>query len=114
MLFDQSAILVYRNTPPAPAPATVNWGTAQMHTYTYSHTLYGTAQPFTGDEGLHSDQLFANVRDLIVFDEIDTDVLQGDELEYNGEKHRVQFIQRFRMGLMPHVEVYTTQTQWAR
>jgi hypothetical protein len=111
MFFDTVQIRVYRKQA---NPSQVNWGSTQMHTYAYSHTIEGTAQPFTGDEGYHSDQLFANVRDLIVVDNPEADIIQGDELEYNGEKHRVQFIQRNRLGLIPHCEIFTTQTQWER
>lgn len=112
MLFDTIPILVYRKRNPDPLQP--KWGTAQMQTYEYSHTVYGTPQPFTGDEGNHSNQLFANVRDLIVFDDPLVNLLQGDELEYGGEKQRVQFIQRFQMSIMPHAEIYTTETQWIR
>jgi hypothetical protein len=112
MFFDSVNINVFRKQ--QPGVGVVNWGTTTMHTYVFSHTVVGTPQPFTGDEGLHSDQLFANVRDLIVFDDPEVDIIQGDELEYHGEKHRVQFVQRYRLGLIPHTEVFTTETQWVR
>jgi hypothetical protein len=112
MLFDTIPILVYRKV--APDPTQPKWGTAQMQTYAYSHTVYGTVQPFTGDEGNHSNQLFANVRDLITFDDPNVDIVQGDELEYDNEKQRVQFIQRLKNSLIPHAEIYTTETQWQR
>lgn len=112
MFFNEIPIKVYRLVPPD--PTLPKWGTTQMQTYSYVSTVYGSPQPFTGDEGNHSNQLFANVRDLIIFSDPLVDVKQGDELEYESERQRVQFVQPQRMGIIPHSEVYTTETQWER
>lgn len=111
-MFKQVTARLYRRT--TPSPGVVNWGSNVMHNYTYRSTFTGSVQPFTGDEGIHSDQLFANVRDLFVVYNLTVDIKQDDEIEYGGEKRRVQFVQRCDSGLIPHTEVFLSQTQWLR
>jgi hypothetical protein len=103
MFFTTSGIAVYRIT-----TTSGNWGDP---TYAYHHTVQGVIQPFTGDDSYKTGQVFENVRDLITL-ATGTDILKEDVLYYGADWHRVQYIQNWAAGILPHIEAYTTDSQW--
>lgn len=105
-MWEKTAIDVYR-----PLPTTDNLSDP---VYEKVGTVYGRVQPFTADQALHNNQQFSNVRDYISFDgQPDVDVFFGDELVYNNEYRRVQYVERFRL-VLPHAEVLVSDSQWVR
>jgi hypothetical protein len=105
MSFKQVPIDVYRLYKPS--------GRFSDPDYIKIKTVYGTVQPYTGDEGNYSSQVMQNVRYLITFEDPDEDIRKADELFFENEFHRVQFRQPFR-NILPHLEVFTAETQWVR
>jgi len=77
-------------------------------------TFYASKQPFTGDESLRSNQMVQNVRDMLVSYDLNLDVKKDDELKYNGETVRIGFIEIMDSGVIPHLEIFTTESQWNR
>jgi hypothetical protein len=76
-------------------------------------TFSGTIQPFTGDDGLRQGQMFENIRYMIVTAS-GTDVRKDDELWFYGQNNRVQYRQNWMSNILPHLEIYTTDSQWER
>ena len=107
MFFNQTSIEVWRKMPASGA-----W--CEDPEYALVGEVYGTIQPFTGSDSTQASQVFENVRDLITFDDYETDIRKEDELFYYGENHRVAYRQVWNSEILPHLEVYTTDTQWSR
>lgn len=105
MFFSEIGMDVWRMTPTTSGS---NWGDP---TYAYHHTISGVVQPFTGDDSYKSGQVFENVRDLITLT-TGTDIQKEDVLYYLADYHRVQYIQYYACGVLPHIEAYTTDSQW--
>lgn len=106
MFFKETDIAVYRLV-----PAVDN---VSDPTYEYSHTVSGTIQPFTGDEAIHAGQSMENIRDLVIFTDPDVDLIKSDELVYDSTTRRVAYIERFKLGVLDHAEMMTTDSQWVR
>jgi hypothetical protein len=94
-------------------PASGNWGDP---TYTYHHTENDvTVQPFSSNQMMRNNQLFANVIGVMTT-EVDADIQNGDELVYLKDTSygRVSVVEPWDSDIMPHLEVYTTYSQWDR
>lgn len=79
--------------------------------WAYHHTIYASKQPFTGDDSYKMGQVFENVRDRIGA-AVDEDVLKTDCLKYDCAFHRIQYINVYDGGVLPHKEILTTDSQW--
>jgi hypothetical protein len=103
MFFKTEPVQVKRLTQPIG-----NWGDP-------TETLVGTYQagiePFTGDDGLHNDQMMENVRDILIFSNVNIDIQYSDILFYRGVDHKVAYIERFNKGVIPHCEVFSADSQ---
>ncbi len=106
MFFNKKSIQVYRLEAPI--------DNLSDPEYILVATIQGGVQPFTGDEAIHQGQGMENIRDLVVFDSATVDIKKSDELIYDGDTRRVAYIERFSSGVLPHTEVYTTDSQWDR
>lgn len=106
MFFNTTPVQVWRLTPAVSNLADPTW--AMVATYNLS------VQPFTGDEANHAGQVMENVRDLLISNDPEIDIRKNDELTFHGEYARVQYIERFRSGVINHAEIYTADTQWVR
>lgn len=102
MFFTESEIQVWRYT------ASGAWADP---TWAYSHVISGVIQPFTGDDSYKMGQDFENVRDLVTCT-VNEDVLKQDMLYYRSAFHRIQYIHIYDTGILPHDEIYTTDSQW--
>ena len=102
MFFKTIPIEVYRYTPP---PS--NWGDP---TVALIGTYQATVQPFTADDGLHDNQMFSNVRELLIFTDPYVPIEYGDVLKYRGKEQRIAYILRFDNGVLPHCEIYIAST----
>lgn len=87
-----------------------NWGDP---TWEYHTTIQGTIQPFDGITGIRNGQSFPNIRHILILD-VGTDIQSNDELVFRNIYERVDYIQEWNSGLLPHLEVHTTDTQWDR
>jgi len=98
------------------------WG-AMSGAYAYSHTIQAPYQPFSSLASLRDRQMFANVTGLVT-PPFATDIQENDELviheniypsgQNQARYERVATIERFGASIIPHLEVYTTYTQWDR
>jgi hypothetical protein len=90
-----------------------NW---EEEIWTYHHTEVDvTVQPFSSNQRICNNQLFANVVGVIIT-EIEADLREGDELVYlkDNTYGRVQVAELWDSDIMPHREVYVTYSQWDR
>lgn len=96
-------------------PASGTWQASEPD-YAYHHTIRGvTVQPFSSNQMIRNNQLFANVIGIITC-KITDDIIDGDELVYlkDSSYGRVQVMEPWDSGIMPHKEVYVTYAQWDR
>jgi hypothetical protein len=107
MFFNEHPVKVYRKT----QPVGTTWGDP---TRKLVGTYFFTIQPFTGDDTFANDQNFSNVRDQLDHINPELDIRADDELEYFGSVHYVAYIQPHRSGVIPHLEVFTADTQIVR
>lgn len=104
MLFKKIPIKHYRKIEPAG-----NWGDATIH---YLGTIKGTVQPFTGDgDFIKNHQMFENIRDFITLDDPLYKVDSGDLFIYRNDIARVEYSHVHDNGLIPHLAIYTSDTQ---
>lgn len=107
MFFSEIEIEVWRKIPASGA-----W--CEDVLYEQVDTVWGCVQPFTGSDSTQNNQMFENARDLLIFTDPEIDIRKEDELFYYGENHRVSYRQPWRSEVLPHLEVYTTDSQWSR
>jgi len=89
-----------------------NWGNP---TFTYHHTARDVSyQPFSSNEMVRNNSMFANVIGVIICN-IDEDIQNYDELVFNdGTYKRVHVVEPWDSGVIPHKEIYITDSQWNR
>jgi hypothetical protein len=107
MFFTEYPVKVWRKT----QPADTTWGDPTRELIA---THYMTIQPFTGDDTFANDQNFSNVRDQLNHSNPDLDIKADDELEYQGSIHYIAYIQPHKSGVIPHLEVFTSDSQIVR
>lgn len=108
MFYGPQDIEIWRLIPPSG-----NWGDPS---YSYHHTEFDvTCQPFSSSELVRNNQSFANVTGVIISD-IEADIQNGDELVYvkNATYGRVHVAESWDSDIMPHKEIYVTDSQWDR
>jgi hypothetical protein len=101
-------IEVWRAT--VPPSGLLNWGDPA---YSYYGTFEGTIQPFEASDGNRNNERFPNVKHLIICP-ADTDVLAEDELVFKESYERVSYIDKWESGVISHLEVFTSASQWDR
>jgi hypothetical protein len=82
--------------------------------WSFIGSFVGSKQPFTGDDGLHSNQQMENIRELIICYDMNLDLKKHDELKINGKFVRVAYIEIWDNDTIPHIEIFTTDSQWER
>jgi hypothetical protein len=108
MFYGSQDVEVWRLTPVT--------GTFSDPIYTFHHTAEEvTIQPFSSNQGMRNNQLFANVLAIMIVDS-EEDMADGDELVYTKDASygRVQVVESWDSSVMPHKEVYTSYSQWDR
>ena len=108
MFYGSQDVEVWRLT-----ATTGTWGDPD---WMYHHTMEDvTIQPFSSNQMIRNNQQFANVIGMLTVD-IDEDTIDGDELVYlkDNSYGRVQTVESWDSGIMPHKEIYTTYSQWDR
>lgn len=103
MMFKTFPIDVWRKVATSGIFLDENWA--------YHHTSQMGKHPFTGDDSYKMGQVFENIRDFVTAD-IAEDVLKTDLLYYDSAYHRIQYIENYDNGLLPHKEILTTDSQW--
>ena len=90
------------------SPTGTTWGTP---TVTYIGTIEASVQPFTGDDNTVNNQFKENVKDMIVIYDVDANIQFDDRLFYRNTVTKVVYKLTYDMGVIPHLEVFTADTQ---
>jgi hypothetical protein len=110
MFYGLQDIEIWRSIPTS---GIANWGDPQ---WSYHHTEGEiTVQPFSSSQMFRNNQMFADVISVFTCD-VDADIQDGDELVFikDGSYARVQVREKWDSGIMPHLEVYLSTSQWDR
>lgn len=71
----------------------------------------GRVQPVSMFDAMQNNQQNKSVKELIFCDDITLDLDPFDELEIDGVRRYIYGVERYNQGIIPHLEIYTTDSK---
>lgn len=74
-------------------------------------TFQGRIQPVSMFDSMQNNQQNKSVKELIFCDDINLVLDAYDELEYDGLRRYIFGVEKYNQGIIPHLEIYTTDSK---
>jgi len=80
-------------------------------TRTLVGTFEGRIQPVSMFDAMQNNQQNKSVKELIICDDVTLVLDSFDELEWGGVRRYIYGVETYDQGVLPHLEIYTTDSQ---